>query len=312
MSIRRRFSDLYDRVTGRRSSAGSSSNNNGSSRTREERERQKEESSRRGRGISRYFSRSASTSAIENNGRNREDSSSSESPPQRRGRMQRSTSQNHMRSPSPTISRRASAEDLNRRSFDGSRGGRDGSVPMPPFLRSSSARRTRRMNSTGSTGSSGDRRNGPLVMRVPLELHRGSHRHRNGNSVLIPFTPYLQDSDGRLVSPLSVSVPNDHGANGDRNGQIPVTYESLLELLHRLNILSRGASTQMINILPTFAYDGKMPEDKNKCLICISEYEIGETLRTLPCLHCYHQECIDPWLTSNKTCPVCKIPIDEM
>ncbi|KAH3742593.1 hypothetical protein Pelo_16015 [Pelomyxa schiedti] len=46
-------------------------------------------------------------------------------------------------------------------------------------------------------------------------------------------------------------------------------------------------------------------EDNTKCPVCLCEYEEGDVLKTLPCLHIYHVECIDRWLKTKKTCPVC-------
>ncbi|KAF9980931.1 hypothetical protein BGZ75_007808 [Mortierella antarctica] len=43
------------------------------------------------------------------------------------------------------------------------------------------------------------------------------------------------------------------------------------------------------------------------CSICLTEYEVGEQVRTLPCFHQYHQGCIDPWLLHVVSlCPMCK------
>ncbi|CAE7392341.1 rnf12-b [Symbiodinium natans] len=43
-----------------------------------------------------------------------------------------------------------------------------------------------------------------------------------------------------------------------------------------------------------------------KCMVCMEEFREGEALRSLPCLHRYHQQCIDQWLSRNAECPICK------
>lgn len=46
------------------------------------------------------------------------------------------------------------------------------------------------------------------------------------------------------------------------------------------------------------------------CSVCLSEFEEGESLRLLPkCSHAFHVPCIDTWLRSHKTCPMCRAPI---
>ncbi|KAF9349001.1 E3 ubiquitin-protein ligase rnf13 [Mortierella sp. AD094] len=43
------------------------------------------------------------------------------------------------------------------------------------------------------------------------------------------------------------------------------------------------------------------------CAVCLDEFSDGEEIRTLPCRHEFHCECIDPWLTrKSSTCPLCK------
>ena len=39
--------------------------------------------------------------------------------------------------------------------------------------------------------------------------------------------------------------------------------------------------------------------------ICMEEYKDQDEIRFLPCMHFYHQDCIDDWLPRNMTCPIC-------
>ncbi|KAM7271851.1 hypothetical protein ACFE04_031065 [Oxalis oulophora] len=50
----------------------------------------------------------------------------------------------------------------------------------------------------------------------------------------------------------------------------------------------------------------KASDDELTCSVCLEQVNTGELIRTLPCLHQFHADCIDPWLQQQGTCPVCK------
>lgn len=52
------------------------------------------------------------------------------------------------------------------------------------------------------------------------------------------------------------------------------------------------------------------PDDTTSvCVVCLDFFLPEERIRVLPCLHQYHQQCIDPWLRQKARCPVCKSAI---
>ncbi|KAI3866568.1 hypothetical protein MKW92_052009, partial [Papaver armeniacum] len=50
----------------------------------------------------------------------------------------------------------------------------------------------------------------------------------------------------------------------------------------------------------------KSTKDGLTCSVCQEQANVGENVRTLPCLHQIHDNCIDPWLRQQGTCPLCK------
>eukprot|EP00293_Proteomonas_sulcata_P014990 CAMPEP_0184296346 /NCGR_PEP_ID=MMETSP1049-20130417/7336_1 /TAXON_ID=77928 /ORGANISM="Proteomonas sulcata, Strain CCMP704" /LENGTH=178 /DNA_ID=CAMNT_0026605537 /DNA_START=30 /DNA_END=566 /DNA_ORIENTATION=+ len=45
---------------------------------------------------------------------------------------------------------------------------------------------------------------------------------------------------------------------------------------------------------------------KAECVICLNGFALGDEVKTMPCMHSFHTECLDLWLSSSALCPVCK------
>ena len=92
-----------------------------------------------------------------------------------------------------------------------------------------------------------------------------------------------------------------------RRPPMPMTYEDLVDLdpVHvgvAPETLAK-ATTECVVSAPITA------EEPSTCVVCQAGMVAGERVRTLPCRHQYHTECIDEWLGAHKTCPVCKAEV---
>ncbi|KAG6729752.1 hypothetical protein I3842_01G047000 [Carya illinoinensis] len=76
-----------------------------------------------------------------------------------------------------------------------------------------------------------------------------------------------------------------------------------------------GLDRAVIETFPIFVYskvkDLKIGKGALECAVCLSEFEDDEMLRLLPrCYHVFHPDCIDAWLASHVTCPVCRAKLE--
>uniref|UniRef100_A0ACD5YIF5 Uncharacterized protein n=1 Tax=Avena sativa TaxID=4498 RepID=A0ACD5YIF5_AVESA len=75
-----------------------------------------------------------------------------------------------------------------------------------------------------------------------------------------------------------------------------------------------GLDQATIDALPAFAYAdlsgcsaAKGAGRQFDCAVCLSEFAAEDRLRLLPlCGHAFHLACIDTWLASSSTCPLCR------
>lgn len=101
------------------------------------------------------------------------------------------------------------------------------------------------------------------------------------------------------------SVYLRHCNDSQSNSVRPVTAAA------RSRRAARGLDPAVIETFPTLIYSDvkqhKIGKSTLECAVCLNEFEDDETLRLIPkCDHVFHPECIDAWLASHTTCPVCR------
>lgn len=82
--------------------------------------------------------------------------------------------------------------------------------------------------------------------------------------------------------------------------------------LIRLSPSLSGIDKKVIDSFPVFTFSSlKGAKQGLECVVCLSKFEESENFRLLPiCRHAFHMNCIDKWLESNSSCPLCRDKLD--
>lgn len=159
----------------------------------------------------------------------------------------------------------------------------------------------------------------PLPPSLPfIRNNNNSRRRRNSHSYDIDRTPFSfffgPDSDSGDEGELFMRIQADdiilnrveqrHGGHGffsHMNNGIGV-YEQLVNLAPVPTPAKNKEKLPQIN--------ASEEHTKEICTICLSNYEVEEKIKVLPCSHIFHPACIDRWLDSKNKCPICKHDVD--
>ncbi|KAL3612058.1 hypothetical protein D5086_003078 [Populus alba] len=80
------------------------------------------------------------------------------------------------------------------------------------------------------------------------------------------------------------------------------------QLQQLFHLHDSGLDQAFIDALPVFQFKEIVgPKEPFDCPVCLCEFSEKDKLRLLPmCSHAFHINCIDTWLLSNSTCPLCR------
>ncbi|KAI3500849.1 hypothetical protein L1887_36675 [Cichorium endivia] len=111
-----------------------------------------------------------------------------------------------------------------------------------------------------------------------------------------------------LVRFLTKHNSQSHSSQSNRfpDGSPSDTLQRQLQQLFHLH--DSGLDQTFIDALPVFMYKEVVgAHEPFDCAVCLCEFSENDKLRLLPtCSHAFHINCIDTWLLSNSTCPLCR------
>nr|GEY92915.1 RING-H2 finger protein ATL66-like [Tanacetum cinerariifolium] len=72
----------------------------------------------------------------------------------------------------------------------------------------------------------------------------------------------------------------------------------------------RGLDAAKINSIPITVHRSMENNETLECSICLGVFDDGVKVKVLPsCCHRYHCECVDKWLITHSTCPICRTTV---
>ncbi|ESQ33435.1 hypothetical protein EUTSA_v10009296mg, partial [Eutrema salsugineum] len=77
-----------------------------------------------------------------------------------------------------------------------------------------------------------------------------------------------------------------------------------------LSTAELGLSKELREMLPIVVFRESFSVMDSQCSVCLGDYQADDKLQQIPaCGHTFHMDCIDLWLTSHTTCPLCRLTL---
>nr|CDS34109.1 zinc finger protein [Hymenolepis microstoma] len=129
------------------------------------------------------------------------------------------------------------------------------------------------------------------------------------------------------IATFNLNSP-EHGTSSRRSRPrfFPDTMSALIaQLLANGDLNSNALNLTSIIISPDFGVGGTPPASSadiaslprrilvqndlrtyEECSICLEKYKVNDETMSLPCLHHFHQTCLETWLSQKGSCPICR------
>ncbi|XP_077215516.1 RING-H2 finger protein ATL2-like [Tasmannia lanceolata] len=91
-------------------------------------------------------------------------------------------------------------------------------------------------------------------------------------------------------------LPTEHPQSLSRHQHLSIDEETTTDL-----------ENSTVQLAPRYRYAEEEGLREITCSVCLCELKEGEEVRQLPkCNHLFHVPCIDMWLYSHSSCPLCR------
>lgn len=71
-----------------------------------------------------------------------------------------------------------------------------------------------------------------------------------------------------------------------------------------------GLKKEVREMLPIIVFKESFSVKDTQCSVCLGDYQAEDKLQQIPvCGHTFHMDCIDLWLATHTTCPLCRLSL---
>jgi hypothetical protein len=146
-----------------------------------------------------------------------------------------------------------------------------------------------------------------VAQRPPLEEHFDDNSSYSEDwDSTIPL-----NSPPRLTNQYSQSFPSfSELPDVESTERFRFNFDDLDESEGRSEVIRNFYTSILhpaVHNFPTSPYQASL--NVVSCAICLEDFCEGETIKTLPCFHCFHDEHISTWLMQSQKCPLCKLRV---
>jgi hypothetical protein len=129
-----------------------------------------------------------------------------------------------------------------------------------------------------------------VIDSFPIKLYTAPAYEEDNKTSLSRPSEASSTSDVPASHSSGMTVPEDDGHSRKKEEEGEGSGHNMTDLTNTLDDYN------------SFDIDYEEPA----CAICLMEYEPGDEMRTLPCHHDFHKDCVDAWLYNHASCPACR------
>ncbi|KAL9675207.1 hypothetical protein QQ045_003408 [Rhodiola kirilowii] len=150
-----------------------------------------------------------------------------------------------------------------------------------------------------------------LIFLIRVEAQNSTE---NDAQVLHHFRPSLAAIIGVMGIMFSIVVLVVAYAKFCHRSPFNLLNPQDIEFQGALRSRPSGIDKSIIDKIPIFRFSSLRGSKRGlECAVCLSAFEDIEILKLLPkCKHAFHRNCIDEWLESHSSCPLCRQRFDAV